>query len=50
VSDSVVLPVGASEKQAQTAALASAKVAKYLKGKEVKKVIYVKDKLINIVI
>lgn len=47
--DRLELPVGASESEVKAAALASENVQRHLAGKAPKKVIYVKDKLINVV-
>jgi len=48
--DTLRLPVDISEDGARTAALQSEKIKKWLEGKEIKKVIFVKGKLINIVL
>jgi leucyl-tRNA synthetase len=49
VRDRVVVPVEASEEEIKSAALASETVKKYLEGKEPKKVIVAKGRLVNIV-
>ena len=46
----VTLPAGASEDAARDAALAEPAVARHVEGKQVVKVIYVPDKLINVVV
>jgi leucyl-tRNA synthetase len=46
----VSVPADASEEQAVQAALADANVQKFVDGKPVKKAIYVKGKLVNIVV
>ncbi len=48
--DIIKINAGIPEKEALRAALASEKVKKFMKGKEVKKKIFVKGKLINIVV
>jgi len=48
--DTIEASVGVSEKEARELALKSEKIQKWLEGKEVKKVIFVKDKLINFVV
>ncbi|NPB06074.1 MAG: class I tRNA ligase family protein [Aquificae bacterium] len=50
VRDRIRLPADAGQEEAERAALASEKVKKFLEGKEVKKVIFVKGKLINFVV
>jgi leucyl-tRNA synthetase len=50
VRDSIEMRVGASDEEIKEKALASEKVQKFLDGKEPKKTIIVKNKLINIVI
>ena len=47
--DTIQLPTGATEEQARAGALASAKVAAALGGREIRKVIYVPDKLVSLV-
>ena len=47
---SVIVDADASEKDVMAAAKADANVAKHLDGKEVRKEIYVKGKLVNIVV
>jgi leucyl-tRNA synthetase len=46
----VTVPVDADEESARAAALAEPRVASYLEGKNVKKVIYVKAKIINFIV
>ncbi|MDH4099682.1 MAG: class I tRNA ligase family protein, partial [Nitrospirota bacterium] len=46
----VTLPLGSSEDEAKTAALAVDKVQAAIEGKPLRKVIYVKDKLLNMVV
>ncbi|HEX7541096.1 MAG TPA: class I tRNA ligase family protein, partial [Anaerolineales bacterium] len=48
--DRLVVPADASEEDIQSAALASEAVQKFLKGNLPKKVIYVKGKLVNLVV
>jgi leucyl-tRNA synthetase len=48
--DTITVPAGISEDGAKKLALASDKVQKWLEGKEPKKVIYVKGKLVSIVV
>jgi len=48
--DRIVVPVGISKKEAEKTALASGGAAPYLEGKEIKKVIVVPGRLVNIVI
>ena len=50
VRDTLTVPTEISEDEAKKLVLASAKVQKWLEGKEPKKVIYVKGKLISIVV
>ena len=50
VRTSLQLPVGASQAEAQKAALAEANVQKFTDGKPVKKTIYVPDKILNLVV
>ncbi|NPB05290.1 MAG: class I tRNA ligase family protein [Aquificae bacterium] len=46
----VVVPVGASQEEVLKAATAHPSVAKHLEGKELKKVVYVPNRLINLVV
>ncbi len=46
----LLLPAGVSEEDATQAAKDNDKVSRYLEAKEIKKIIFVKDKIINIVI
>ena len=48
--DRIKVAAGLEENEAKETALVSEKVKKFLAGKEIKKIIFVKDKLINIVI
>jgi leucyl-tRNA synthetase len=48
--DAITVSAGISEAEAKKLALASDKVQKWLEGKEPKKVIYVKEKLVSIVV
>jgi leucyl-tRNA synthetase len=50
VRDTVQVPVGATEAQAAAAASASAKVQAHLTGKQVRKRIYVQNRLLNLVV
>ncbi len=50
VRDTIRVSASISEEEAKRAALGSVKVKKHLEGKEVKKVIFVPEKLINLVI
>lgn len=50
VRDRLRLPVGLSNEEARKAALAQAKVQQWVAGREVAKVVWVPDKLINIVV
>jgi leucyl-tRNA synthetase len=50
VRDTVQLPAGASEAQAATLAMQSPKVQAHLAGKQIRKQIYVQDKLLNLVV
>ena len=45
----LLLPADASEEEVKNAAFADEKVAPFLKDKEIKKVIYVKGRILNIV-
>ncbi len=48
--DQMKVPTDISEEEAKKAALKSEKVQKWIKGKEIRKVIFVKGKLVNVVI
>ncbi|MFH0928295.1 MAG: class I tRNA ligase family protein [bacterium] len=50
VRENLTLPVDASEETALASARASEKVAKFLEGKTVKKIIYLPNKILNIVV
>ncbi len=46
----VVLPQNASQEKAMEAVMADEKLSKMLEGKSIRKIIYVQDKIINIII
>ena len=46
----IEVPAGAKEEEIKTEALAEPKIQKFLEGKEPKKIIYVPNKLVNIVV
>ena len=46
----IVLPLDASQDEAQAIAIKDENVSKYLEGQSIKKVIFVKNKLINFII
>jgi leucyl-tRNA synthetase len=48
--DTIKTPLGISKKQAKELALKSEKIRKWLENKKIKKIIFIKDKLINFVI
>ena len=48
--DQIQVSVGASEEEVKKMALESKKIIKYTKGKKIKKIIFVKDRLINFVV
>ena len=48
--DRVIVPADVSDEDAKAAALASEAVKKYLEGKTPKQVVYVKGRLVNIVV
>jgi leucyl-tRNA synthetase len=50
VRDQIKVPAGVKEEEAKKLALESGKVIKYTEGKEIRKVIFVEDKLINFVV
>jgi leucyl-tRNA synthetase len=50
VRDKIEMPVGVSEVEAKKAALESSRIKQHLAGKEIRKIIYIKDKLINFVV
>ncbi len=50
VRDQIKIASGVKEEEAKKLALGSAKVIKYTEGKEIRKVIFVKDRLINFVV
>jgi leucyl-tRNA synthetase len=50
VRDRLRLPAGASQERAREAALAQSRIQQWLAGREVAKVVWVPDKLINIVV
>ena len=49
VRDKIGVEVGISEEKAKETALSSAKIQKWIKGEKIKKIIFVPEKLINIV-
>jgi leucyl-tRNA synthetase len=49
VRDNILVSADISEEDAKEKALASEKVKKYTEGKEIKKIIFVKGKLVSIV-
>jgi leucyl-tRNA synthetase len=50
VRDRITVPAGATEDQIKSAALASEVVQKFLEGKEPKKVIVAKGRLVSVVV
>jgi len=50
VRDRIEVPRGIEEKEAEKKALASEKIIKHLDGQKPKKIIYIKEKLVNIVV
>jgi len=50
VRDKIEVESGISEKEAKKLALSSPKIQKWIKGKQIKKTIFIKDKLINFVL
>ncbi len=48
--DTIEMPIGTSETEAKEKALSSSRIIGWTKDKEIKKVIFVKDKLINFVV
>jgi leucyl-tRNA synthetase len=50
VRDELIMPAGTDKNKASEMAQESDKVIKYLENKKIKKIIYIKDKLINIVV
>jgi leucyl-tRNA synthetase len=50
VRDRLMLPLNASEEAAKTAAMSSASVSQHIGGKEIARVIYVPNRLLNIVV
>ena len=50
IRDQFIAPVAISEQEAIVQALARPKIQKWLDGKSPKKVIYVKEKLVSIVV
>jgi leucyl-tRNA synthetase len=48
--DTIIMPADISEEEAKKIVLASEKIQKWLEGKELKKIIYVKGKLVSIVV
>jgi leucyl-tRNA synthetase len=50
VRDQIKMPTGSREEEIEKIALAQEKIIKYIEGKEIRKVVFVKDRLINFVI
>ena len=50
VRDKIEAPASVSEEEAKEMALASDRIAPHVEGKQVRKVIYVPGKLVNIVV
>ncbi len=50
VRGKVQVPAGASQEEVEAAAMEETNVKRHLEGKEIRKVIYVKDRLLNIVV
>jgi leucyl-tRNA synthetase len=50
VRDKLIVPSGSSEEQVKVLALAQEKIKTALGGSEIKKIIFVQDKLLNIVV
>jgi leucyl-tRNA synthetase len=50
VRDTVQIPAGSTEDQAASAAMASPKVQAHLEGRQIRKRIYVQDRLLNLVV
>lgn len=50
VRDIIKISIDISEEEAKKSALKSEKVSKYIKGRQIKKIIFIKNKLLNIVI
>jgi leucyl-tRNA synthetase len=50
VRDRIEVPVDISEEEAKKIASESKKIKKWIKGKKIKKIIFVKGKLVNVVI
>ncbi|MCK4891816.1 MAG: hypothetical protein KAS78_04060, partial [Candidatus Pacebacteria bacterium] len=48
--DQIKAPADISEEQAKKIALESEKIKKWIEGKEIRKVIFVKGKLVNVVV
>ncbi|MEO0098326.1 MAG: leucine--tRNA ligase [candidate division WOR-3 bacterium] len=46
----IVVPLGSEEAEVKRLALEESKIKNYIAGKEIKKIIYIKDKLLNIVL
>src|SRR4030042_6163439 len=50
VRDKISAPIDISEKEAGELALEGEKIQKWIEGKEVKKIIFVKNRLVNIIV
>jgi leucyl-tRNA synthetase len=50
IRDTIIVSADISEEEAKKIALANEKIKKWIKGKEIVKIIYVKSKLVNIVV
>ena len=50
VRDTILAEIGRSEKEAIEIALQSKKIQKFLEGKQIKKTIFIKDKILNLVV
>lgn len=48
--DTLLIKTGSSEKEVKELALASEKINKWIDGKEIKKIIYIQDRILNIVV
>ena len=50
VRDKVLVPTESTEEEIRAAALASEKIAKFIDGKEIRRVIVIRGRLVNIVV
>jgi len=50
VRDRISVPAGITKGDAESAALSRPQIEKYVRGKQIRKIIYVPDKLVNIVV